>query len=196
MAKQPKNTDNNVATDQNPIEEIAGTVQPETPSDQTDNTEMQAAQVPPASGKAGSVASDDSEQGSGDSTTASGGENPEMDTQAKNKGTGEQGGDTESREINNEQEAREFVREIVTDELSRALTMAQANVDEKDTEAKEPTKADKERARIAGDIFEKNPNKANVLYFAGMIPFWNESDAERHAKSLADKTIVTITKQQ
>lgn len=159
MAKQPKNTDNNVATDQDPTKEVAGTIQPETPSDQTDSKEVQATQVSPAGGETGSVASGDGEQGSGDSTPTSGGENPEMDTQTENKGTGEQGGDAES-------------------------------------ELKEPTKADKDRARIAGEVFEKNPNKANVLYFAGMIPFWSESDAERHAKSLADKTIVTITKQQ
>lgn len=160
MAKDTtKNTNKDVATDKNPTQEVAGTVQPETQKDQIDNKEVQAPSVSTASGEAGSVASGDSAQGGGDSTSASGGENPEMDTQTENKGAGEQGGDAES-------------------------------------QLKEPTKADKDRARIAGEVFEKNPNKANVLYFAGMIPFWNESDAERHAKSLADKTIVTITKQQ
>lgn len=193
MAKQSKNTDKDVATDQNLTHEVTGTIQPETKTDQPDSQEMQAPTVPTASDESGSVASGDGEQGNSDSASTSGGENSEMDTQTENEGTGEQGGNAENIEMyNNEEEAREFVRDIVLDELSRALTMAQANVDEPIDEPKADTE---KRLRIARDIFKPN-DRCEVLYFTSdFIPFFYESDAVRHTRNLADKTIITITKQ-
>lgn len=193
MAKKDttQKTDNkDVATDQKDIKDVAGTQATDTETTQVDSQEKQATQVSPASGENGSLASGDNQQGSGDSTETSSGENSEMDTQTENKGTGEQGGEAGS-EIKPAEIDPEKVREIVIDEMSRALSMSQDIVD-----APVEPKADTEkRQRIADDVFKKN-SRCHVLHFTSdFVPFFNENDAIKNTRKLADKTIITIKKQ-
>ena len=57
-----------------------------------------------------------------------------------------------------------------------------------------PKETTENRNRIAGDVFEKNA-QCEVLYFtADLIPFFEKSDANRHAATLKDNTVVTINK--
>lgn len=59
----------------------------------------------------------------------------------------------------------------------------------------EPLERTMQRSKIAVDIFKKHPSKS-VLYFTNdLIPFFDESDAIKHAASLKDKTVVTVNKQ-
>jgi hypothetical protein len=51
------------------------------------------------------------------------------------------------------------------------------------------------RNRISADVFSKHSHR-NALYFTGdMIPFFEESDAIRHAASLKDGTVVTVNRE-
>lgn len=186
MAKQNKEN----ATDKKDSTEVAGTVSPDNKAatPQVDNQEMQTPSVLTETGAAGSVASGDSEQGSGDSASTSGGEDSEMDSQPKEKGTGEQGGDTAS-EI-----------KLTEKDLPRHSHDPEKvfSNDEAWTDKPAEPKADTEkRLRIAADIFKKN-DRVDVLHFTSdFTPFFKENDAIKHTRTgkLADKTIISITKQ-
>lgn len=59
----------------------------------------------------------------------------------------------------------------------------------------EPIERTMQRSKIAVDIFKKHSSKS-VLYFTNdMIPFFDQSDAIKHAASLKDKTVVTVNKE-
>lgn len=97
MAKQPKNTSKDVATDQKPDKELKGNLQPDPEKTATNSQDEQAAQVPTANAESGSIASGDDQQGGGDGIGSGDSKNSELDIEDKDKGTGTQGDHPESR---------------------------------------------------------------------------------------------------
>lgn len=203
MAKQNKNN----ATDKENITEVAGTVSPGNEKTQTDSPQMQTPPVLTETDKSGSLASGDNSQGSGDGTGTSSDENSEMDTQAEDKGTGWQGGDTENQltdnsdqstnedngglsEIYDEESAKDALKEFIKEVIAE-------NGGKQETNINEPKADTEKRLRIAADIFKKN-DRCEVLHFTSdFTPFFKENDAIKHTRTgkLSDKTIISIPKQ-
>lgn len=85
----------------------------------------------------------------------------------------------------------------VTDEMTDEVIREKiASILEAATNApSEPKERTEQRAKIAEGVFAKN-SKQKVLYFTSdMIPFFLESDANRHARSLENTTVVTLNKE-
>ena len=59
----------------------------------------------------------------------------------------------------------------------------------------EPKTITEKRKEIAISVFEKNPNRKVLFFTSDLIPFFEKSDAHRHAASLKDNTVVTINKE-
>ncbi|NDV45501.1 hypothetical protein D0T49_00340 [Paludibacter sp. 221] len=60
--------------------------------------------------------------------------------------------------------------------------------------AKEPKANAEKRTKIANDIFTKN-SALNAVYFTSdFLPFGNENDARKHAVTLKDNTVTTISR--
>ena len=80
-------------------------------------------------------------------------------------------------------EAKEVIKEMVIGALEESGVLNEAKV------------KTAKRREIAIDVFGKNSNR-NVLYFTSdLIPFFELSDAKRHADKQSDKTVVKVNKE-
>lgn len=84
------------------------------------------------------------------------------------------------------QEAKEVITTMVDEVLKEKGIIG--------IEALGETKAEQCK-KIASDVFTKHPNH-KVLYFTSdLIPFFEKSDANKHASALPDNTVVTLNKE-
>ena len=109
---------------------------------------------------------DKSESETGGSEPKDNTKDTQVDTKTKGKGTGKKTG-----------------------------TETDVEASEKGKDVKVESKKDKERSKIADDVFAKNA-RCKVLYFTSdMVPFFDRSDANKHASHLKDDTVVTLNKE-
>lgn len=136
------------------------------------------------------------EQGGGEQTddkrnTGVDSETQETTTVTEGGGTGDQTINDNDQELYDEteetyQEAKRVIEKMVDDRLQEKGVIA--------VESFEKGKAEKCK-KIASDVFEKHSN-TKVLYFTDdLIPFFDKSDAFRHAGTLKNDTVVTINKE-
>jgi hypothetical protein len=113
-----------------------------------------------------------------------------LDSENKEETVGKEGGESGDQVTDNKieetyREAKAFIEKTVDDRLQ-----------EKELIATSFDKGKLERCKkIASDVFAKHAN-CKVLYFTSdLIPFFEKSDAYRHAGSLKDDVVVTINKE-
>lgn len=129
------------------------------------------------------------QQGGGESSDDKG--NTELDSENKEETVGKEGGGTGDQVADNEieetyQEAKEVIEKMVDDRLQERGIVT--------VDALEKGKAEQCK-KIASDVFAKHSN-CKVLHFTSdLIPFFEKSDAHRHAGSLKDDVVVTINKE-
>lgn len=59
-----------------------------------------------------------------------------------------------------------------------------------DNQVHEPKEKTDQRDKVAADVFKNNPNCTKLFFTSDDIPFFAESDALKHARSLDDQTVV------
>lgn len=131
------------------------------------------------------------EQGGGEQTDGEG--NPGLDSESQEEtvvregsGTGDQVTDNDQELDNETEETYQAAKEVITGMVGEAL--------EESGILDEPKEKTEIRNRIAADVFSKHSHWKTLYFTSDMIPFFEKSDANRHADTLKDNTVVTINK--
>jgi len=117
--------------------------------------------------------------------------NAGLDSENKEETVGEEGGGTGDQVTDSEieetyQEAKAVIEKMVDDYLQEKGIVT--------VDAFEKGKAEQCK-KIASDVFAKHANCKILHFTSDLIPFFEKSDAHKHAGSLKDDVVVTINKE-
>lgn len=131
------------------------------------------------------------EHGGGEQTDGEG--NPGLDSESQEEtvvqegsGTGDQVTDNNQELDTETEETYQAAKEVITGMVGEAL--------EESGILDEPKEKTEKRNRISADVFSKHSHRKTLYFTSDMIPFFEKSDANRHAATLKDNTVVTINK--
>jgi hypothetical protein len=133
------------------------------------------------------------EQGGGEQTNVEG--NPGMDSEIQETATGTKGGETGDQTVNDNhdleldaetKDAYQAAKEVITGMVDEAL--------EESGILDEPKEKTGKRNKIADDVFSKHSQRKTLYFTSDMVPFFERSDAKKHAGTLKDDSVVTINK--
>jgi hypothetical protein len=127
------------------------------------------------------------QKGTGDSADAKAtekqpkGDKKELQVQPE-QGSGKQANDERASRLDSENQAAAVVPEgsEIDDQISEMLD-----------EVKERTE---KRNKIAADVFSKHSHRDTIYFTNDMIPFFERSDANRHAATLKNNAVITINR--
>lgn len=136
------------------------------------------------------------EQGGGEQTDGEG--NPGLDSESQEETVVQEGSGTGDQVTDNDQEldeeteetyreAKEVIKGLVSEVLGENGLIEIVKVNESNEKTEK-------RNRIAADVFSKHSHRKTLYFTSDMIPFFEKSDANRHASTLKDNTVVTINK--
>lgn len=182
----------NAKTDTTVVEHSSANVQPvqEGSGDSSHTNDTQATTEQPEGGEKEFQVQ--SQQGGGEQTDGEG--NPGLDSGSQEETIIQEGSGTGNQVTDNDPELDEETEETYREAKEVIRGLVSEVLGEKGFKVSESNEKTEKRNKVASDVFSKHSHRKTLYFTSDLIPFFEKSDANKHAATLKDNTVVTINK--